>query len=251
MAAIAWIALSEDPGLFQTRAFDMSGTQIERRTAPKGDAALCADWQAPVVAARLHPDVAPRPLPCAPLPDAGSPDLPALQQATPPEIVHPAEVARIAGLLAAQPQFDGVVWLCGATSLWAHLSAGEVVSVTRTASAALLPPAARCDGPGFADALADCLSRPERLLRHLAPVAEDRALPEATTGAAAGAVLGADLAAAKPWWLGQQVLALDCATAPGWAALGAQALSAQGVQVTQGDGEAALVAGLAAFGGRT
>lgn len=251
MAAIAWIALSEDPGLIQARAFDAAGTLITRRQASTDLTAVLTDWQAPLVAARLTPDVPPRALPCQPLPAQGTAELPALRQTTPPEIVHPAEAARLAGLLAAQPEFDGVVWLCGGSSLWAHLSAGEVVSVTRAASAALLPATARCDGPGFGPALSDCLSRPERLLRHLAPLTEGRAPSDAALGAAAGAVLGADLAAAKPWWLGQHVLALDCATAPGWAALGTQALTAQGAQVTLGDGEAALIAGLAAFGGKT
>ena len=142
-------------------------------------------------------------------------------------------------------QFDGVIWICGATSLWAHISAGEIVSVTRMGSAAMLAGlgAPLHAGEEFEAALSDTLSRPERMGRDLGALALS-----GRSERAAGAVLGAELAATRPWWLGQPVLALSSPTAPGWAEICQRALQSQGAQVTLGDGEAALIAGLAQAG---
>lgn len=196
--------------------------------------------------------VSPRAIPCPPLPEAlpepgpgGAILLPGLRQKTPIEDVSPAMALRLGGLLAADPEFDGVACLTGPQGLWAHLSAGEVVSVLRVASttahAALngpSPPAA--PDAGFDTALSDCLSRPERLLRFLGSPGHDAA-------AQAGAIIGAELAAAKPWWLGQRVRVLGH---DGWPALYAHALEIQGVPVVAGDGDAALIAGLSALSQR-
>lgn len=227
-----WLAIIEEPGLSRALSLDGSGTLLAARPIAESDLANAA-----LIA---RGDAAPRPLPAPPLPDGLVREVPGLAQASPPASVHPAEALRLAGLLAAQPQFDGVVWLCGQTSLWAHLSAGEVVSVSRLASARLLlalnEPLDAPEGPAFERAVDDCRSRPERMLRYLDGAAEP--------GAAAGAVLGAELAAARPWWLGQRVIALDSTAAPGWGATCARALAAQGGEVITGDGEAALIAGL-------
>ena len=87
--------------------------------------------------------VSPRAIPCPPLPEAlpepgpgGAILLPGLRQKTPIEDVSPAMALRLGGLLAADPEFDGVACLTGPQGLWAHLSAGEVVSVLRVASIA-------------------------------------------------------------------------------------------------------------------
>ncbi|MCE5974239.1 hypothetical protein LZA78_12160 [Sinirhodobacter sp. WL0062] len=227
-----WLAIVEEPGLNRALRIETSGAISDARAIEK------TDWAGAAVTARIY--APPRPLPAPPLPEGPVSEVPGLAQASPPVSVHPAEALRLSGLLAAQPQFDGVVWLCGQSSLWAHLSAGEVVSISRLASARLLlalnEPLSAPEGPAFDRALDDCRSRPERMLRYLDGAAEP--------GAAAGAILGAELAAAKPWWLGQRVITLDSAAAPGWGATCASALAAQGGEVITGDGEAALIAGL-------
>ncbi|MCT2538884.1 2-dehydro-3-deoxygalactonokinase [Sedimentimonas flavescens] len=227
-----WLAIIEEPGLSRTLCLDGSGAQLAARAIEESDRANAA--------LIVRADAPHRPLPAPPLPEGPVHEVPGLAQASPPVSIHPAEALRLAGLLAAQPQFDGVVWLCGQSNLWAHLSAGEVVSVSRLASARLLlalnEPLSAPEGSALDRALDDCRSRPERVLRYLDGTAEP--------GAAAGAILGAELAAARPWWLGQRVIALDSAAAPGWAEICARALAAQGGEVITGDGEAALIAGL-------
>ncbi|OWY04145.1 2-dehydro-3-deoxygalactonokinase [Thioclava sp. IC9] len=245
-----WIALTEEFGRWRA-AHVSDGAVTDRKTGPAARPLLPEGAAAIVAASTAGPDL--RALPCTPRPDGALPlteiggqSYPALpgliQDSDGTEITAP-EAARIAGILAGIPQFDGVIWICGASAIWAHISAGEVVSAMRAGSAAMLAAlgAPLEAGDGFDAALADTLSRPERLARELAPLSLGRHTPRA-----AGAVLGAELAAAKPWWLGQTVLALSSASAPGWSEICARGLQAQGAQVTLGDGEAALIAGLSA-----
>ncbi|WP_339115017.1 2-dehydro-3-deoxygalactonokinase [Thioclava sp. GXIMD2076] len=165
--------------------------------------------------------------------------LPKLVQDHPACEVTPREVALIAGLLKARPQFDGVVAITGETTLWAQISAEEVVSITRTATGRLfaalggghpLPPDA-----AFETALSETRARPERLMRELA-----QPMPKAQS--LLGALIGAELCDTKPWWLGQQVLAFG----PFATAL-SHALSLQGVAATEGAAEQAVLAGLRSY----
>jgi len=248
-----WIALIEEAGRWRALRVDGLGAITDSRTNPSPRPLLAqADPQAEVVLAAASVGIETRALPCTPLPEGGwpvaevdkrtLPALPGLMQKRPAEPITPPEAARIAGILAGAPHFDGVIWICGATALWAHISAGEVVSATRAGSAAILAAlgAPLRAGADFDAAVSDALSRPERASRDLAE--------QALTGQssrAAGAVLGLELAATRPWWLGQSVLALTSPTAPGWGEVCLRALQSQGAQVTLGDGEAALIAGLA------
>lgn len=246
-----WIALTEETGRWRALHLDADGTVRDRRSGPAPRPLLPDDL--PAVVAASGTGLEPRPLPCTPLPEGALPHveiggralpaLPGLVQSSDGTVVTPPEAARIAGILAGVPRFDGVIWICGASALWAHISAGEVVSVMRAASAAILAAmgAPLAEGDAFDAALADTLSRPERISRELAPLTLGQ-----SSQRAAGAVLGAELAAARPWWLGQSVLALSSPTAPGWSNICVRALQAQGTQVTLGDGEAALIAGLSA-----
>ena len=167
-------------------------------------------------------------LPCSPLPDAGG-AVPLVQK-SPEEHVPLAAVYALAGVLKASPQFDGVVVLLTPTSLWAHISAGEVVSVMQAASLHLAQVLDLRAGEAFDAAVSETLSRPERLARLLTR-------PEA----AYGALIGAELAAARAWWLGQRVLLLGAAAGDY-----ARALKAQGAEAICDDLEAAICAGQAA-----
>ncbi|MDP1670024.1 2-dehydro-3-deoxygalactonokinase [Phaeovulum sp.] len=199
-----------------------------------------------------------RPLPCPPLAAdrpiadvAGNLLLPDLVQPAPRLVLPAAHALRLAGCLAADPGFDGVICLPGPLSYWVETSAGEVISATAAFSGALAealtasrwfapqPPAADAiDLAAFDADLPQTMSRPERMLRMLA---EARALPPPAVRARLyAALIGADLAAARPWWLGRRLRVLGEN-----AALYARALAAQGVPVTVGDAEAALIAGFA------
>lgn len=165
--------------------------------------------------------------------------IPMLSQDRPAALSRGAEVA-LAGYLSDNSRFDGVLLVIGAEeTCWAHISAEEVVSfqsfLTPTLARALgaAPPA---HDPAFEEALQTSLSRPERLAQHLASA---RA---AGSGQIHTHLIGAEIAAAKPYWLGQQVVLLGESAAAG---LYAAALQSQGVTAAVRALEPALLTGFA------
>lgn len=146
--------------------------------------------------------------------------LPGLAQNEPPAIMQGPET-RIAGFLSSNAGWDGVICLPGAETVWAHVSAGEIVSfqcfitpsLVRVLSNDPLLVAsvedAGWDELAFADAVSDTISRPERLAAHLAGIAARRRLAGQTQMISRaqiwGFLIGAELAAARPYWLGQQL----------------------------------------------
>lgn len=206
--------------------------------------------------------------------------IPGLRQRRPHADVMRGEETQIAGFLAAHPHFDGVICLPGTHAKWAEVSAGEVVSfatfMTGELYAALsrhtvlrhsLGPEAKgpvkgpaAGGAGAAEgddapwdeaafdaALAETLSRPERLARALFSIrAEDLVeglSPAAARARLSGLLIGAELAAARPWWLGRDVAVVG---APGIAARYGRALSAQGIAPRLADADEMTRRGLAA-----
>ena len=149
-----------------------------------------------------------------------------LKQETPlGELGEDARLA-VAGFALAQPNWDGVICLPGDPSHWVHLSAGEVVSFQ---SFLTLRIAQALGGAGVPDpgAVQDTMARPERLATHLRSAALGRNNDEIL-----GHLVGAELAAARAYWLGQKVIVLgDGARAEGYVTL----LGSQGVPVTRGD----------------
>ena len=100
--------------------------------------------------------------------------LPGLSQARPADVMR-GEETQIAGLLAADPGFDGVACLPGTHTKWARVSAGEVVSFRTCMTGELfallsersvLRHAVGGEGfeeAAFAEALSDAIARPEAL----------------------------------------------------------------------------------------
>lgn len=206
-------------------------------------------------------------VPCSPLGTApvpvvrGSPRLaafviPGLRQLSPPDVMR-GEETQIAGFLALNPNWDGVICLPGTHTKWAQISAGEVVSfqtfMTGEMFAALstgsvLRHSVSEEGwneGAFTEALEDTLSKPERLAARLFTL-RARDLLEAQPRDVArarlsGLLLGAELAAARPYWLGQQIALVGSSqtTAPY-----AAALENQGVPTTIADGTAMTLSGL-------
>ncbi len=210
-----------------------------------------------------------RAVPCRPVGDApmavASADerlcvviVPGLSQVSPPDVMR-GEETQIAGFLARNPGWDGVICLPGTHSKWARVSAGEVVSFQTFMTGELFAVIAGqtvlrhslgtdgWDDAAFAEALDDALSRPERLAARLfglrAGALLDGLRPEAARARLSGLLIGAELAAARPYWLGQQIAVIGAAAL---AARYIEALTAQGVAPIRADVAAMTLAGLAA-----
>lgn len=184
--------------------------------------------------------------------------LPGLSQADPADVMR-GEETQIAGFLSLNPGFDGVVCLPGTHTKWAQVSAGEVVSFRSFMTGELFAlistqsvlrhsiPAEGWDDAAFVQAMDDALSRPEALAARLFTLRAD-ALLNAVPGEAArarlsGLLIGAELAAARPYWLGQPVAVIG---AEAVARHYVQALSRLGLVPVQTDASAMTRAGLCA-----
>ncbi|MFN4153923.1 MAG: 2-dehydro-3-deoxygalactonokinase [Paracoccaceae bacterium] len=194
-----------------------------------------------------------RVVPCTPLDRAGLVRVPVvdariavhiapgLKQTRPADVMR-GEETQIAGALALHPGFDGVMCLPGTHSKWAQISAGEVVSFQTFMTGELFALLSEQSvlrhgmaGKGWDDAafdsgLSDALSRPDRIGAQLFTLRAEGLIadlpPESARARLSGLLIGVELAAAKPYWLGQPV------TLIGTEALChsyARALSAQGV----------------------
>lgn len=184
--------------------------------------------------------------------------LPGLSQATPPDVMR-GEETQIAGFLALNAGWDGVVCLPGTHSKWAQVSAGEIVSFQTCLTGELFSLLAGqsvlrhsvttegWDNDAFAVALSDTLSKPEtlaaRLFRLRAADLLDAVPPEQSRAELSGLLLGSELAATRPYWLGQQVAVIGADTL---ARHYHKALELQGVPATLAKADAMTLAGLTA-----
>ena len=173
------------------------------------------------------PDVGLVPVPAAPptvLTPLGSVDprivllgLANLSQVRPADLMG-AQGAQVAGFIAVYPDWDGVLCLTGPHSKWVHVSAGEVVSFQTYLTGEMFDLLAErsilhgaVDGAGwddaaFAGALSDAMSRPERVAAALFPLHAEAGLDPATARAClSGMLIGMEMAAARPYWLGQNI----------------------------------------------
>ncbi len=177
-------------------------------------------------------------VPCAVLPENPA-TVPAITQDAPADVLDAWLRLRVAGYLALHKNWDGVIWAIDAdVSHWIHVSAGEVISFTSSLTPRLVA-ALKGSGKPCPTALTNTLSRPERLATHLR-----QAELGGDSRAMTGHLLGAELAAARPYWLGQQVALIPPdGEASGYAA----ALESQGVPVDVMPSGAALKEGLMAL----
>jgi 2-dehydro-3-deoxygalactonokinase len=192
--------------------------------------------------------------------------VPGLMQARPGADVMRGEETQIAGLLHLRPAFDGVACLPGTHSKWAALSAGDVTSFQTVMTGELFAllsaqsvlrhsmPAAGIAidldgvaGTAFDGAVSDTLSRPESLAARLFAIrAGDLTQgtdPAVSQARLSGLLIGSELAATKPWWLGREVVLVG---AEALSALYARALKAQGVAARREDATRLVLAGLTA-----
>ncbi|SNT76124.1 2-dehydro-3-deoxygalactonokinase [Paracoccus seriniphilus] len=183
--------------------------------------------------------------------------LPGIVQQRPAARLSGEETA-IAGFLIQNEKFDGVaLCLTPAQSSWVHISASEAVSfrnfVTPQLSAALSPPMnAKAEADGIADdsdflgAVEQAMTRPAAIAAEIGSIRAEMqlsALPADRARARLnGLLIGIELAAARPYWLGQQVAVIGDGP---WTGLYSGALSAQGLQPRQVSSSAMTLAGMA------
>lgn len=184
--------------------------------------------------------------------------IPGLAQRDPADVMR-GEETQIAGFLTLNPGWDGVLCLPGTHTKWAHLSAGEVVSFQTfmtgelfalLTTASVLKHSASGDDwedAAFDAALSEALSKPERLAARLFNLRAADLLHGQEKGAAraalSGYLIGAELAAARAYWLGQNLAILGT----GRQARAYQSgLTAQGVPAMLVDAKRATLAGLTA-----
>jgi 2-dehydro-3-deoxygalactonokinase len=206
-------------------------------------------------------------VPCAPLPQtftkaptnaASVHIIPGLSQARPADVMR-GEETQIAGFLALNPGWDGVLCLPGTHTKWAEVSAGEVVSfqtcMTGDLFAAIsghtvLKHSVVSDGwdeAAFVAALTDTLSRPEALAARLFSLRAEGLLHGLDNANAksrlSGLLIGAELAATRPYWLGRQIGVIGAGPV---ASAYVTALATQGAPATLADGPRVTLAGLTA-----
>lgn len=181
---------------------------------------------------------------------------PGLKQAQPADVMR-GEETQIAGALRLMPGYDGVICLPGTHSKWVHVSAGEVVSFQTFMTGemfALLSGASVLrhgmqtedwDDTAFDAGVSDAISRPERIAARLFTIRAEGLIaglvPEAARARLSGLLIGTELAAARPYWLGQRVTLVG---AERISAAYARALAAQGVEAKRLSATDSTLAGL-------
>ncbi|MBM9595792.1 2-dehydro-3-deoxygalactonokinase [Roseitranquillus sediminis] len=184
--------------------------------------------------------------------------LPGVKQDSPADVMR-GEETQIAGILAADPRFDGVICLPGTHTKWVQISAGEIVSFRTFMTGELFALLSRqsvlrhsvggdgWDGDAFLAAVRDGMARPQALASSLFGLRAESLIsdlaPDAARARLSGLLIGAELQAARPYWLGQDVRLVG---AESLCRQYAEALSAEGLSVSVAGAEDMTLAGLAA-----
>ncbi len=253
------MARLQGPGDFEAALLDLGGDLLAPdRATPVivcGMAGSRQGWaEAPYVAAPCAPPT----LASAVRAPAEDPRLdvrllPGVKRQGPADVMR-GEETQVAGFLAREPKFDGVLCMPGTHSKWVHISAGEIVSFQTFLTGELFALLSRrsvlrhavaesgWEAEAFTAALDEAMSRPAAIGAQLFALRAEALLeglaPQAARARLSGLLIGLELAAARPYWLGQQVAVLGAET-PGEAYV--TALSAQAVPTRRVDaGELAL-----------
>ncbi|MCC5975628.1 MAG: 2-dehydro-3-deoxygalactonokinase [Rubellimicrobium sp.] len=184
--------------------------------------------------------------------------IPGVAQSDPADVMR-GEETQIAGFLARNPGWDGVICLPGTHTKWVHVSAAEIVSfqtfmtgevfATLTTQTVLRHTVGTegWDDAAFDVGLDQGMFRPERMAARLFSLRAEHLLhglgPGAARARASGLLLGMELAGARPYWLGREVAVIGAGKVAG---LYARALAAQGTPCRVEDGAGITLAGLSA-----
>ena len=188
--------------------------------------------------------------------------VPGLKQMKPADVMR-GEETQISGALALDPAFDGAMCLPGTHSKWVQISAGEVVSFQTYLTGEMFSllstqsvlrhgmAATGWDEGAFDQGVAIGMARPERLAAHLFRLRAEGLIadlgPDAARAQLSGLLIGAELAAARPYWLGARVALVGSAALT---ALYARALAAMGAPTQSLAAKDCTIAGLARAAGR-
>lgn len=287
-----WIAVDWGTSNFRAWIFDANNELIELVTTDKGMGSLepdafestlleavegfLGDGQTPViccgmVGAKQGWQEAPyATVPCEPAQadatltvDAQDPRiqpyiLPGLKQDNPADVMR-GEETQIAGFLALNPKFDGVLCLPGTHTKWAHISAGEVVSFRTFMTGELFALLSNqsvlrhsvqdkgWEDIEFENALSDAMSHPQLVASKMFGLRAEGLLRGLSSAFAksrlSGMLIGLELAGSKPYWLGQNVVIIGH---PELGSLYAAALRNQDVPSEIKSGDAMTLEGLKA-----
>lgn len=152
--------------------------------------------------------------------------LPGIKQMSPADVMR-GEETQIRGFLAENPKFDGILCLPGTHTKWVHISAEEVVSFRTFMTGemfallgehSVLRHSVATDGwdeTAYLTAIDDAMSRPASMAAELFSLRAEGLLngmsAETARARLSGLLIGAELAAARPYWLGQEVVVLGAA----------------------------------------
>lgn len=183
--------------------------------------------------------------------------LPGMCQNDPPDVMR-GEETQIAGLLHLEPDFDGVVCLPGTHTKWVRVSAGEICFFATAMSGEIYGLLTEhsvlrhsigdgWDDDAFLSAVDETYARPHRLAGLLFSVRAEGLLTQPdeakATARVSGLLIGAELAAMKPYWLGQRVVMIG---AEKLSAHYMAALKSLGLEASTVDGAQAVLTGLRA-----
>ncbi|MDJ0823231.1 MAG: 2-dehydro-3-deoxygalactonokinase [Paracoccaceae bacterium] len=180
-----------------------------------------------------------------------------VKQERPADVMR-GEETQIAGFLSEEPQFDGIICLPGTHSKWVRISAGEIVSFRTFMTGELFALLSGdsvlrhsvgkgWDDAAFVDAVADAMGRPAGFAAELFSLRAEGLLhdlsPDTARARLSGLLIGLELAAARPYWLGQNVVVLGASEL---ARLYTSALAVQVVPARLLDAQELTLTGLSA-----
>jgi len=182
--------------------------------------------------------------------------LPGVMQPEPADVLR-GEETQIAGFLRLNPGFDGVACLPGTHTKWVRISAGEIVSFATFMTGELFSLLSRqsvlrhsvaakgWDDAAYLAALGDAMTRPQAFAARLFTLRAEALLhdlaPATARARLSGLLIGIELAAARPYWLGQKIALIG---AEALSRIYARGLAAQGVMATSAGAETMTLAGL-------
>lgn len=182
-----------------------------------------------------------------------------LKQESPADVMR-GEETQIAGYLSQDKDFDGVLCLPGSHTKWVRVSAEEVVSFQTAMTGELFAVLAEhtvlrhstastgLNEDLFLEAVSEGMAHPARLTSRLFSLRAETLLcgldPVDVRTRMSGLLIGMELAATKPYWLGQKIALIGDS---GLSKLYAKALEEQGCQPIITDATAMTLAGLVAM----
>ena len=188
--------------------------------------------------------------------------LPGVKQTNPADVMR-GEETQIAGFLALNPKFDGVICLPGTHTKWVHISAGEIVSFRTFMTGEMFALLSKqsvlrhsvkgqgWDAEAFVTAVSTGMSNPSEIAARLFSIRAEGLLNDLHVDQArarlSGLLIGVELAAARPYWLGQHVALIgDDQLCKAYG----DALGAQGLPIERTDADRMTLEGLkAAYAG--